>query len=270
MDMTRTDRAARDERPETKKQERRDLGPLGNAVSERVEELLDGYVQDRPEAVATLAQLRGGAGKAFGECPQLWGLTVDAHEYASPSWSREQHDRAEEAVHAAITLFALHQQSLRGPSGGGAGSGTSGKQREGVAGRDRTDPRMHRRSRYHNGDRGRLPDYGLGWAVRACMKSGEIDPALHNRLKKTAQATSLRTRVVELRQIVARLRNKRVPLDYGLLAEQLFQAQDRRGITRVRDDWGHGFVSYRAPDPDDGTSETTTDDATPEPEKENP
>ncbi|WP_081748641.1 type I-E CRISPR-associated protein Cse2/CasB [Nocardiopsis sp. CNT312] len=246
--MTQTEQAERVEearRPEPGERGRSDLGPVGNAVSDRVEDLLRGYLADRSEAVAALARLRGGAGKTFGECPQLWGLTVDSHAYAAPGWSRDRQDRAEEAVHAALSLFALHQQSLRGASGG-------------------DENRMHRRVRYLDGDRGRRPHYGLGWAVRACMGSGEIDTALHNRLKKAAQASSLRTRVGELRQIVAHLRRNRVALDYGLLADQLFQAQEPRGITRVRNEWGHGFVSYR-PAKNDGTA---SDDTTTASEKE--
>ena len=256
---------------ETKQRGRSDLGSIGNAVSDRVEELMRGYLADRPEAVAALAQLRGGAGRTFGECPQLWGLTVDAHEYDTRGWSRRQQGWAEEAVHAALALFAFHQQSLRGSSGGGENWQHSGEDRgaaEGPGKAAQRDNRMHRRSRYLKGDRGRLPDHGLGWAVRACMDGGEIDPALHNRLKKAAQTSVLLTRVGELRQIVARLRRKRIPLDYGLLADQLFQAQNPGGAKQVRDEWGHGFVSYRPPKKDDGTSGTAPDDATTDPEKE--
>jgi CRISPR system Cascade subunit CasB len=268
--MTQTDQLEQAEQPETKKG-REDLGSVGNAVSDRVEELMNGYLDDRSEAVATLAQLRGGAGKSFGACPQLWGLTVDAQEYEEPGWSRRQQDQAEEAVHAALTLFALHQQSVRGASGQGA------EQRPAPADADNAhEPkkaaqrgnRMHRRVRYFDGERGRLPDHGLGWAVRACMARGEIDRALHNRLKKAAQAGSFTTRMSELRQIVVRLRKERIPLDYGLLADQLFQAQEPGGMKQVRDEWGHGFVSYRTPKKNDGALGTTPDDPTTDPEKE--
>ncbi|WP_017602140.1 type I-E CRISPR-associated protein Cse2/CasB [Nocardiopsis lucentensis] len=275
--MTQTDQTERTQQvagaqhPETENKGRSDLGPVGNAVNDRVEDLLEGYLADRSDAVAALAQLRGGAGKTFGECPQLWGLTVDAHQYTHPGWNRRQQDWAEEAVHAAITLFALHQQSLRGTSSGNDGQDPSEKDHQDTdrpARRGRHDNRMHRRAGYLDGDRGRLPHHGLGWAVRACMPDGRIDPALHNRLKKAAQASALRTRVGELRQIVARLRQERIPLDYGLLADQLFRAQEPGGIKQVRDEWGHGFVSYRPPRNNDSAAEATSDDATTTPEKE--
>ena len=269
--MTQTDQSEKAGRTETGDRARSDLGPVGNAVSDRVEELLKGYLADRPEAVAALARLRSGAGKTFGECPQLWGLTVDAQEYAQSGWSSRQHDWAEEAVHAAVTLFALHQQSLRGPSGGGDGRESFERDPEDAGGRreaDHRDNRMHRRARYRDGGRGRLPHYGLGWAVRACMPDGRIDPALHNRLKKAAQASALRTRVGELRQIVSRLRRQRIPLDYGLLADQLFHAQEPGGIKRVRDEWGHGFVSHRPAENNDSAPGTPSGGAATDPGKE--
>lgn len=286
--MTQTQEQTPDQTTEQEKKGRTDLGPLGNAVSDRVEDLMRGYQADRPDAVAALARLRGGAGRSFGDCPGLWGLTVDTQDYEALwdcprrtgglPWNEDREKAAQEAVHAALTLFALHQQSLRDPSPkkGKAAEPPSGEGPaevpEGHDASERTNW-MHRRVRRRNG--GRLPDHGLGWAVRACMRVGEIDPALHNRLKKAAQATAFGTRVGELRQIIARLRKEKIALDYGLLAEQLFTAQQPGGATAVRDAWGHGFVSYRHPKKNKTTADNPGDSApetpeTPEtPDKEN-
>lgn len=224
--MTQTESAEKKKSP-SRRNPREDLGPLGNAVSDRVSDLLSGYLADDSEDVATLAQLRSGAGRTFGSCPRLWGMSVDPAQYET-LWEQprvgvrtEQTERAaEEAVHAALTLFALHQQSLKA-----------------------ADQGMHALSRARKGIR--RAEHNVGWAVRGAMPTGEIDPSLHNRLRRAAEASSHTKRVSELRQIVQRLRGVRQPLDYGLLAEHLYLAQLPRGVETVKDAWGHGFASFR-------------------------
>ncbi|WP_160166730.1 type I-E CRISPR-associated protein Cse2/CasB [Nocardiopsis kunsanensis] len=223
--MAQTESAEKKKSPNQKKP-REDLGPLGNAVSDRVTDLMSGYIADNSEDVATLAQLRSGAGHTFGSCPRLWGMSVDPAQYER-LWERPRAEErtekteqaAEEAVHAALTLFALHQQSLK-----------------------TADQGMHIPSRFGRGIR--RAEHNVGWAVRGAMPVGEIEASLHNRLRRAAEASSHTKRVSELRQIVQRLRGARQPLDYGLLAEHLYRAQRPRGAETVKDAWGHGFASF--------------------------
>jgi len=224
--MAQTESAEKKKRP-SRRNPRKDLGPLGNAVSDRVSDLMNGYLADDPEDVATLAQLRSGAGRTFGSCPRLWGMSVDPAQYET-LWEQprtgarteEAEQAAEEAVHAALTLFALHQQSLKA-----------------------ADQGMHAPSRARKSIR--RAEHNVGWAVRGAMPIGEIDTSLHNRLRRAAEASSHTKRVNELRQIVQRLRGARQPLDYGLLAEHLYRAQRPHGVETVKDAWGHGFASFR-------------------------
>lgn len=243
--MAQTESAEKKKRP-SQRNPRKDLGPLGNAVSDRVTDLMSGYLADDPEDVATLAQLRSGAGRTFGSCPRLWGMSVDPAQYEmlweqprTGARTEEAEQAAEEAVHAALTLFALHQQSLKA-----------------------ADQGMHAPSRTRRGIR--RAEHNVGWAVRGAMPTGEIDPSLHNRLRRAAEASSHTKRVSELRQIVQRLRGARRPLDYGLLAEHLYRAQRPRGVETVKDAWGHGFASFHKKEtgPEDNGEQSSGEDET--------
>src|SRR5262249_34285892 len=91
------------------------LGPVGGSAAQHIAQLQRGYRQDRPGAVAALARIRRGAGKPPGEIPDLWGLTgTDLLFIAAPGWGEgARMVRAENAMHVAVTLWALHQQSHR-------------------------------------------------------------------------------------------------------------------------------------------------------------
>jgi CRISPR system Cascade subunit CasB len=128
--------------------------PVTVPVYQRVAELAaahiglwqEGYLKDRSPAVAALARLRRGAGREAGETPDLWSL-IDTGPLHTPAEGarplREQElIRAENALHAALTLWAFHQQSRGTP--------------------------MHRR---HTRER----PHGLGAAVRRLMPADGVD-----------------------------------------------------------------------------------------------
>lgn len=198
--------------------------PTRISLPERVREitavninaLQRGHLADQPHAVAALARLRRGAGKEIQQVPDLWGLidTGPLHDPA-PEGGRppreEDLTRAEDAVHIAVTLWALHQQSR--------GTG------------------MHRP---HRKD---VPA-GLGAAIRRLMPKGDIDETILKRLVRAGHAPDLPALALRLREIVLLLRRDEITLDYALLAAQLCQWQQPGGRDDVRRAWGRSFHAY--------------------------
>ncbi|MEV6379050.1 type I-E CRISPR-associated protein Cse2/CasB [Streptomyces sp. NPDC051773] len=181
-----------------------------------------GYLADQPRDVAALARLRRGAGKEIQQIPDLWGLidTGPLHDPAEEGgWTPREEDltRAEDAVHVAVTLWALHQQSR--------GTG------------------MHRPHR-------RDAPAGLGAAVRRLMPKGDIDETILKRLVRAGHAPDLPALALRLREIVLLLRREDIALDYALLAGQLCQWQQPGGRDVVRRAWGRSFHAYRPPKDD--------------------
>ncbi|MFD4370998.1 type I-E CRISPR-associated protein Cse2/CasB [Streptomyces sp. NPDC058486] len=183
-----------------------------------------GYLSDDAKAVGALARLRRGAGKPAGLLPDLWDLLGiqglhDARRDDRPLGETEL-ARAEDALHTALTLWALHQQSR------GAGM-----------------HQLHRRERPR----------GIGAAVHRLMPPNDIDDSLRKRLVRAGNAPDLTTLAQRLRDIVTLLRREDVPLDYALLAGQLYQWQWPDGADRVRIAWGrsfHAWQDHRAPGPE--------------------
>ncbi|MEV6810058.1 type I-E CRISPR-associated protein Cse2/CasB [Streptomyces sp. NPDC051132] len=189
-----------------------------------------GYLQDRPRAVAALARLRRGAGREAGQAPDLWSLidTDPLHTQADNTRPPSELElvRAENALHAACTLWAFHQQSRGTP--------------------------MHRR---HTRDR----PGGLGAAVRRLMPADGIDEPVRKRLVRAGTAPDLVTLTQRLRDIVALLRRADIPLDYALLAGQLYVWQWPDGPATVRRAWGRSFHEQRQTQP--ASDENTTPDS---------
>ncbi|MEG3626594.1 type I-E CRISPR-associated protein Cse2/CasB [Streptomyces poriticola] len=181
----------------------------------RITDWQRGYLADQARAVAVLARLRRGAGRAAGQLPDLWNLidTRPLHEPAAGARRLTEPElvRAEDALHVAFTLWALHQQSR--PTG------------------------MHRTGRTG-------ADRGLGAAVRRMMKPGEIDEPLRKRLVRAGTAAELTGLAGRLRDIVTLLRRENLALDYGLLAGQLYTWQQPGGPERIRSEWGRSFHAW--------------------------
>jgi len=194
----------------------------------------EGYMKDRPPAVAALARLRRGAGREAGETPDLWSLIdtepLHAHTEGSRPLSEQQLTYAENALHATLTLWAFHQQSR----------GTA----------------MHRR---HTRER----PTGLGAAVRRLMPADGVDEAVRKRLVRAGTAPDLVTLTQRLRDLVTLLRRDDIPLDYALLAGQLYVWQWPDGPASVRRRWGRSFHEQRRPRPaiDENTTPDTDKDA---------
>ncbi|MHC3474898.1 type I-E CRISPR-associated protein Cse2/CasB [Streptomyces sp. 7R007] len=174
-----------------------------------------GYLEDQPHAVAALARLRRGAGREAGQLPDLWTLIDIGPLHETPEGARPLSEtelvRAEDALHVALTLYALHQQSR--------GTGMYQADRPG-------------RSR------------GLGAAVRRMMKRGEIDAPVHKRLVRAGTAPDLAVLAQRLRDIVVLLRREDIELDHALLAGQLYTWQWPGGADTVRRQWGRSFHAW--------------------------
>ncbi|WP_433379378.1 type I-E CRISPR-associated protein Cse2/CasB [Streptosporangium sp. CA-115845] len=186
---------------------RRMVDLVGDAAGAYVTKLQQSYLADRSAAVATLAQLRRGAGKLPADVPELWGMTGTEQLYADGPLSDTEADRAEAALFLAVTLYASHQQS-------------------------RSDRGMH-----HAG-------VELGAAVRRLMPGG-IDEPIRRRFVRAGTSDTRAALADRLREIVSLLRRESIPLDYALLARQLYQAQFPEGLRQVRQSWGRSFHAYR-------------------------
>lgn len=174
-----------------------------------------GYLADEAQAVAALARLRRGAGRDAGQLPDLWHLVDTGPLHEPPDGARALNEsellRAEDAMHVALTLWALHQQSRS-------------------TGMHQADSRDNRR--------------GLGAAVRRMMKPGEIEEPLRKRLVRAGTAADLTTLSQRLRDIVVLLRREDIALDYALLAGQLYTWQRPGGADTVRREWGRSFHAW--------------------------
>lgn len=196
----------------------------------------EGYLKDRPKDIAALARLRRGAGRDAAALPDLWAL-VDTGPLHTPlaggrPLGERELVRAENALHAALTLWALHQQS------------------RGV--------RMHRPHTPQQPG-------GLGAAVRRLMPPNDIDEPVLKRLVRAGTAPDLTSLAQRLRELVVLLRREDIAVDYGLLAGQLYAWQWPGGADTVRREWGRSFHSRQQPadptpaTPDDITSPASSD-----------
>ncbi|PZG15594.1 type I-E CRISPR-associated protein Cse2/CasB [Nonomuraea aridisoli] len=198
---------------------------VGEVAATHISALQRGYRADRSSAVAALAQLRRGAGKLPEEVPELWGMAGTELLYSERDLPERDTLKAEFALFSAITLYALHQQSKSGQD-------------------------MHR------------PGVELGTAVRRLMPGGTLDEPIRRRFVRLGTATTPKVLTERLREVVILLRNASIGLDYGILARQLYQAQDPDGLRHVRQRWGRSFHSYRPASP------RTDDDAAASPDKD--
>ncbi|HEY0636171.1 MAG TPA: type I-E CRISPR-associated protein Cse2/CasB [Pseudonocardiaceae bacterium] len=157
---------------------------------------------------AELAALRRGLGREPGTVPAMWPFYLHLRTDGTVS-------KKLSAEHAALTLFAVHQQSHAAP--------------------------MHRTGP------------GLGTAMRALRDSGKFsDDAVDRRFSAAATATSLTELTLHLRGLVTQLRTIPQPLDYDALFKDLVAWQSADQVGAVRRRWGSQY--FLRPAAGDGTS----------------
>ncbi|MFI6785539.1 type I-E CRISPR-associated protein Cse2/CasB [Micromonospora sp. NPDC050276] len=173
------------------------------------------YSQGVPEG-KDLAALRSGLSRDAGDVPAMWPYYT---RLRSDGWVTAQL-RAE---HAALVLFAAHQQSQ--------------------------SRLMHQ------------PTVGLGLAMAKLRLSGKFTAeAVDKRFGAAATATSFPEVVAHLRGLVSQLRTltPAQPLDYTLLFRDLRDWQDLDRVHAVRRRWGAQYFTLRnkpqTPEPTDSAT----------------
>lgn len=193
------------------------LSPFGAWVSNTVRGLAeghagrhDGYLDDNAAAVAAIAQLAHASGHEIGADPSIMRWTVpDMHDDAIyPRGVQPTHGPTaeERAAHAAVTLFAVHQQSQRTRS-------------------------MHTDAHV-----------SLGRAVGAMAPGNFNEKGIRSTFDKLQTSSSWPEMVRHARHLIALLKREDRPLNYGLFAQDLLklrQSRERANAVRLR--WGRDY-----------------------------
>ena len=144
------------------------------------------YRRNEARARGELAALRKGANRPPGELPEIWELTsVHVPDYAgdSPTWE-------ETAVHTAMTLYAVHQQS-------------------------RTEPMF-------------APGKGLGHAARSLIgPPDDENPSARARFNALVTSTTVTELRHHLRGFISMLRARSITLDHAMLADDILISSNR-------------------------------------------
>ncbi|GIF16287.1 type I-E CRISPR-associated protein Cse2/CasB [Actinoplanes teichomyceticus] len=190
--------------------------PFGNHVAATTADLQTRLLQSRESsAVATMARLRAAATKPPGADYTVLTVTrVPDRFHQFPPG--DEPTRQEWAKHTALTLYAGHQQSVSAP--------------------------MH------------VDGIGLGAAVSSLARKADSPEAVRRRFSALGSAMTYDTVIYHVRGLVTLLKQHRIPLDYGALADDLVQLQWPDGRDRVRAQWGREF--YRT-----FTAQPTSDDS---------
>lgn len=183
----------------------KELGVAGSFVDDTVRRLQEGMLRRESSSVAMLAHLRHAAGKPTGSVADIWPVTV-SDSLAGPH-SGDDPTPAEVAVHVAMTLYAVHQQSV--------------------------PARMHQRGQ------------GFGRALRELRPADAATDPVRRRFQAVGTADSLDELVHHARGLVQLLRADRQAQDYALLADQLV-AWQRGDEVRVRLQWARDFYRTEA------------------------
>lgn len=175
----------------------------------------------QPEAISALARLRRGIGRAPG-----FDYTLEKYVQVPPDLlgyqPTDEPTAAEQAVHDAVTLYALHQQSRR--------------------------ERMH------------VDGRGLGQALAELVRKSTGPDGVRRRFAALGTASSYPESIYHLRSLITMLREHQIPLDYGLLAEDLRTLQRPDGRPQIQAIWGREFFRSRSTtDADTSATDTAAD-----------
>lgn len=183
-------------------------------VGRKIEAIQNAYLSPtgKSKGARELAFLRHAVTRKPGDTPAIWGLEFEGMPDALVGRCDDP-SPGEWAVHAALTLYAVHQQSQSIP--------------------------MHRQGR----------EYGLGQAMHqlvlcAADRYESLEPGeLPRRFAALVTAESFSETMHYARQLVGQLRRETIPLDYALLAQQFYDLQFSEKANGVRRAWGRGFAS---------------------------
>lgn len=195
--------------------------PFGDLVAARVAKLQIGYVGARqdPATVALLARLRHGVGREPGAMLNLGETTALPAEFL-PNEAPDEPTVHERAMHMAVTLWAVHQQS-------------------------QSQLAMHR------------DGPGIGVAVRLLAYAGPNSEAVERRFAALGTAQSFAELTYHARSLITLLRGKSIAMDYGLFADDLVTyLSGPYGPTKVRGLWGRDYHRTITKQPDSSKDES--------------
>ncbi|WP_233188031.1 type I-E CRISPR-associated protein Cse2/CasB [Actinomyces qiguomingii] len=182
------------------------------------------YLRNESQGRADVAALRKAASRLPGELPEVWSLTavpVVSSAGDAPTWE-------ELAVHTAMTLYAVHQQS-------------------------RTEGMFQ-------------PGVGLGRAARDLIgPHDQENPSARARFNALVTSTTIGELRHHLRSFVSQLRAHRILLDHAMLADDLVDFQRPGGAKDVRLRWSRQYGRLTATDDSTSPTGTTTIDSAPTP-----
>lgn len=185
----------------------RRLGRIGLLVNQRIggaHGLQKRYLDNESLGRAEVAALRKGANRAPGELPEIWELTrVEVPDGAGDAPTRE-----EIAVHTAMTLYAVHQQS-------------------------RSECMF-------------VPGRGLGRAAHQLVGTDEENPSARARFNALVTSTTVAELRHHLRNLVSLLRSRGITLDHAMLADDIVRFQRPGGAKSVRLAWARQYYSLPA------------------------
>lgn len=183
-----------------------ELFRCGPHVTRQIRRLLgDDPSRLRPQSRAWLASLRTAAALEPGTAPDVWALTAEGIPDGQPE---ARYRRIENAVHVALTQFAIHQQA--------------------------------RARSMHD------PDVPFGRAVRRLAQADAGDSDVHEtpvyrRFTAFALASTMTGLVTHARGLVTQLRSHEIPFDYGQFADDLYWFQIAGRTSDVQRRWGRDF-----------------------------
>lgn len=160
-------------------------------------------------ARASFARLRRGAGHIPGEIPQIWGdFLLDLPDELLGT--KTKISAAEWSVYIALTLFAMHQQ-----------------------GKDRKTQPMHKEG------------ISLGAAANRLIQTEDDRQRIANRFYPVATASDIEELSNRLRGLVTLLKSEDIPLDYVMLAKDLYLFQHPNYNASVKLNWGRDFCRIK-------------------------
>lgn len=182
---------------------------VGTLVGQRIERLQGSFLNNSSTTRALLAQLRHAASKPPGSVPEIWDITA----FPVPEFAPDAPTFAENAVHDAMTLYAIAQQ-----------------------GNTRA---VHKHSEQGN-------RRGFGDAVRAlAWQSGAEEQRFRRRFNAAVTSESYEELVKHVVSLVRQIFRSglNITLDFGSLATDLFVFQLPDGPQTVRRRWARQYAA---------------------------
>lgn len=178
---------------------------LEDHIRGRISQLQAHFLAGVPSVVAELARLRRAIQGSPGSDPTVWSVIFENWPEALPASSNDP-TLAENAAHAAVCLYAIHQQGRR-------------------------DDGMHQRK------------WSLGRSVGllAVRLGADSESAVKRRFDALVTAVDLREVLHHSRGLITQLRGEKIPLDYGLLAKHLYWLQNPAAADHARLRWARDY-----------------------------